>query len=335
TVQINGAPQPSASTRTHFIRDTDGHNRSSGSLVYYLDGLSAGDEVSIHVQEDFSSGLVTRNQDALLVLQKKSSDPIARLVPSVTNVSETAVDLILDYDFAGAAYDLMFYWGYSDGGTNPAAWLNAPPGRWITNGIAEEKTRITGLSPGTRIYFAWRATNCASEIWSDSPRSFLVQPVPPITASGFTQVGFDSAELSVILGQGNASEILLFWGEESGGTDTNAWDHTISLGTNTAGSYTFEATGLAPCSQIVYRAYVTNALGGAWSPETVTSVVASATPSVALLPSEVQDAIAVIDATDTFGDLTVYYGETNEGMNAGAWAYSVSLGSYADGVETV
>lgn len=58
TVEVNGVPQPGAETKSHYIRDADGHQHSSGALVYLLEGLQANDVVTLSTQREAAGGAV-------------------------------------------------------------------------------------------------------------------------------------------------------------------------------------------------------------------------------------------------------------------------------------
>ncbi|MEM7396723.1 MAG: hypothetical protein AAF492_30710, partial [Verrucomicrobiota bacterium] len=132
TVRVNGIPLPGASTRTHMIRNTQGHHESSGSLVFFLNALSAGDEVSIHLEQDAAGGTVEAAQRALIGLRKKSFDAVEVLTPSVTNILDTTADVLVHADFSSAVYDLTVFWGTNDGGANAGAWMNSADVGWFT-----------------------------------------------------------------------------------------------------------------------------------------------------------------------------------------------------------
>ena len=70
-VQVNGTNVPGAEANSHYIRNADGHNESSASLVFLLRNLSVGDIVSVNTVEDVNSGTMNDVEDALLTLIKK------------------------------------------------------------------------------------------------------------------------------------------------------------------------------------------------------------------------------------------------------------------------
>ncbi|HMO78432.1 MAG TPA: hypothetical protein PKD95_04525, partial [Candidatus Paceibacterota bacterium] len=72
TVYVNGTPQPGAQTKSHYVSAGTGHNDSSGSLVYTLNGLSPTDVVTVRTIRDASSGSLASRDDATILLWKKA-----------------------------------------------------------------------------------------------------------------------------------------------------------------------------------------------------------------------------------------------------------------------
>jgi hypothetical protein len=80
TVEINGQPYPGAETKSHYIRNANGHNTSSTALAILLEGLSANDVVTVSTQREGQTGHVGieefSNEAAILGLVLKNSlDP--------------------------------------------------------------------------------------------------------------------------------------------------------------------------------------------------------------------------------------------------------------------
>lgn len=59
TVEVNGEEQDGAQTKSHMIRDSDGHQHASGTLVYLLEGLQVDDVVTVSTQREAAGGTVT------------------------------------------------------------------------------------------------------------------------------------------------------------------------------------------------------------------------------------------------------------------------------------
>ena len=73
TININGAPVSGAETKCHYIRSETNHEQSSGTMVYLLNNLIAGDLVTIQAEREseLATGDVTADQEALLMLWRK------------------------------------------------------------------------------------------------------------------------------------------------------------------------------------------------------------------------------------------------------------------------
>jgi hypothetical protein len=71
TVNVNGSPVTGAETKCHYIRNSDSHNESSGTLVFLLSNLSPEDVISLDSVQEAIAGQVNDNQDALLFLWRK------------------------------------------------------------------------------------------------------------------------------------------------------------------------------------------------------------------------------------------------------------------------
>ncbi len=79
TVEVNGATIPGAETKSHYIRNSNGHNESSGTLVFLLEDLAANDRVTVSTQREGQTGNVFidefANEGAILsLIQKESVD---------------------------------------------------------------------------------------------------------------------------------------------------------------------------------------------------------------------------------------------------------------------
>ena len=91
TVEVNGEAVPGAETKTHYIRNSNGHNSASGTLSILLEGLSANDVVTVSTQREGQTGFVGieefSNEAAIVGLIKKNSLDPATLTsaPRVTS----------------------------------------------------------------------------------------------------------------------------------------------------------------------------------------------------------------------------------------------------------
>ncbi len=69
TVEVNGTPVSGAETKTHYMRQTGGHQESSASLVYLLEDLSPNDVINIGTEREAANATTNDNEDSLLFLQ--------------------------------------------------------------------------------------------------------------------------------------------------------------------------------------------------------------------------------------------------------------------------
>ncbi len=70
-VQVNGVDVSGAESKTHYMRNTSGHDESSASLVFLLRNIAPNDIVTVTSQRDVGAGPVTLIEDALLMIIKK------------------------------------------------------------------------------------------------------------------------------------------------------------------------------------------------------------------------------------------------------------------------
>ena len=131
---------------------------------------------------------------------------------------------------------------------------------------------------------------------------------------------------------GQVPEVTVYFGMTDGGINAAAWQHSVKLG---GASREFSATldGLSPGSMYYFRSFAENTLGSAWAStsESFTTLTANA-PIVENLPVTNVGAFAaaltgqVIDTGNDPPIVTLYYGESDGGTNAGSWEHSIDLG---------
>ncbi|MEM7393662.1 MAG: DUF2341 domain-containing protein, partial [Verrucomicrobiota bacterium] len=337
SVEKNGVAIPGADIRSHLTRGLGGHTESSGSLVFYLNDLNAGDHIAIRVKRDFGTGTVTALDDALLVLQRKSF--LAEfLFPSFTNITGSSAEVQVDVDSSGAVYDITLFWGTNDGGTEAVSWDNSVELGWVTNAITNLSYTVTGLQTGSTVYFSWRATNCLAETWSSMPRSFQTLGAPEVSIGGVSDITTDSARLGAVLEASGPANLFVYFGDTDGGTNRAAWDDVISLGEVPNGSYDTVVTGLTACMPTFYRVYGSNGFGVVWSSNTASFDVGMETPGLTTTSAAYDVAAeltAFVNASNSFGDLLIYYGAGDGGTNPVAWTSSALVGAYSNEVSTL
>ncbi|MEM7391450.1 MAG: PA14 domain-containing protein, partial [Verrucomicrobiota bacterium] len=190
---------------------------------------------------------------------------------ALTNIAPTNIGLNsawLNASFAGsnALLDISVYYGTTDGGTNPAAWDETRPLGTFSNVSLTNLTHLaTNLLDNTSYYFAFRANNCGADIWGSS-LSFNTPGIPTIINNpGPTNAVNGGVTLQGTFLTGGTGTVLVYWGENDGGTTPANWDNVINLGNLSVGGFSTSLTGLTYGVCYDYRTYVTNAFGDDWA----------------------------------------------------------------------
>lgn len=132
---------------------------------------------------------------------------------------------------------------------------------------------------------------------------------------------------------GNENPVVtLYYGATDGGIDPGSWDDFVDLGRK-GGVFSRVLDSLNNNTTVFYRAFAENSAGNVWSPttESVTSRQAM-TPAIAVLAGTSEEAGQanfkgmVTDNGNDDPEVTIFYGTTDEGTNAGAWESSVFVG---------
>src|SRR3990167_2644499 len=69
----NGTPISGAQTKSHYIRNQNGHTESSGALAIVLQGLLNGDVITVTTQQEAAAGTVNDTSDAIIMMWKKAT----------------------------------------------------------------------------------------------------------------------------------------------------------------------------------------------------------------------------------------------------------------------
>jgi hypothetical protein len=136
----------------------------------------------------------------------------------------------------------------------------------------------------------------------------------------------------VVSSGGSVPIITIHYGPSDGGTNPLAWAQSVTLGVR-SGVFTQDVVGLATNSTYYFTAKAVNTIGTTWA--VPSQVFSTPAPVVATLSNLGASSLTVNMATlnaqvvATGGDapsITLFYGNTDGGTNAGAWAQSVTLG---------
>ena len=195
--------------------------------------------------------------------------PAVENIPA-TNILAATADLgISVIDTGGDAPDLFLHWGDNDGGTDTNNWDDVI--EIGSGGVGNYLSGLEGLIDETEYFFRARGTNLAGASWAPSTSSFVTATLSAATVIGnpIVDVGPFIAEVTgeVLDAGGDNPTIAIYYGDEDGGTDINAWDHVLELGD---GGETFadDIDGLSPETTYFTRIQATNLSGASWSPIT-------------------------------------------------------------------
>ncbi|MEM7392120.1 MAG: LamG-like jellyroll fold domain-containing protein, partial [Verrucomicrobiota bacterium] len=143
-----------------------------------------------------------------------------------------------------------------------------PFGRF-THLVSAHQQTLAGLQPSEQVFFSWRASNCASVVWSETPRSFLTLGPPEVENGNGASVGIGEASLEAELVRGQPADVLFYWGTSDGGTNPAGWGNVVVLAGQNHGTHILSVSNLLFGQTYYYRTFATNALGVDWATNTV------------------------------------------------------------------
>jgi hypothetical protein len=209
---------------------------------------------------------------------------------------------------------------------------------WHTNGTlvggASGRTYTTPPLNGSYTNIAVVASNSNGSVNSSASISVFVPTVATVTNLPASSIQPTSGTLNgqVINTGGNVPNISIYYGPTDGGNSPGAWSNNVALGPQ-SGSFSQVVSGLSPGTTYYYSARAVNGSGTSWaSPSQSFTTVSVTTAVVTNLPAtgiQADSAVANGQVLSTGNDtpaITLYYGPTDGGTNAGAWAQTVSLG---------
>ncbi len=192
-------------------------------------------------------------------------------VATVTNLVATAVQqasatLNGQVLSTGGQFPMVtIYYGTTDGGTNPAAWMASIP---MGVQLGTFSAAVSNLNANTTYYFACSASNSAGIAWGAPPSSFAT-PAPNlavVTNLAATGVQGNSAILNgqVLSIGGQTPSVTLYYGPADGGTNVAAWSNSVFIGQQ-GGGYSYTISGLVTNKTYFFTAAAANNSGTGWA----------------------------------------------------------------------
>jgi autotransporter-associated beta strand protein len=163
--------------------------------------------------------------------------------------------------------------------------------------------------------------------------------VPVVANLAASNIGFTNATLNgqLLSTGGQFPTVKIYYGPTDGGTNPAAWAGSISLGVQ-SGSFGGTISNLTANTTYHFASAASNSAGTGWATpsqsfSTLSLVAATVTN---LPPSNVQGTSAILSGQvlstgNQVPNVFLYYGTTDGGTNAGAWANNIYLGSQSGG----
>jgi len=133
------------------------------------------------------------------------------------------------------------------------------------------------------------------------------------------------------------TEVSVFYGTVDGGSDSNAWQSTLSIGLQSPGYLAPAVSSLLPGSTYFYRFFARNAAAVAWADvsqqfTTMPPAILSQSPGA----SNISTNSARLNGTLIFAEVptavTVFWGDNDGAADPLAWDNAVSIGAVSTGV---
>lgn len=328
-------------TFTRQLESAATNPAASGTYVRF-EGLSNA-TLNLNLSPDGSAGSADRG--AITGLQIVETITLFGL-PEVANTSASALNpnsaslggnLITNGSGADPA-TLSFSWGSTDGGSSPAAWEASISGGSRTS-PGTFSASLTSLQPGTTYFYRSFATNSVGDAVASESTTFTTPAAPAgLTNIPASDISATSASLAATITNtgGDIPNLIIYYGDNDGGTTTASWDSQLDLGPQ-SGTADSPISNLSPGTTYHFRAAATNGAGTAWASSTSTfQTLSLILPAIAISPAtSINGTFATLNGqiTETGGDLpnvTLFYGTTNGGQNPGNWEFTTAIG-FRDG----
>lgn len=332
---------PSINTPITFARQTESATTNPGATGNYVlfENLTSA-TLNLVLTPAGSAGSADRG--AITGIQIVERTVIAGL-PEVTNGTPTAITPtsatlggeLLDNGAGNDIATLTFYWGATDGGTDPFAWDFTTSGGSRTSPGPFVGT-ISGLAPGETYHYRVFASNSAGDDWAPASSSLTTFAAPPaLSQDPASEILATSATVRAEITDtgGDTPQLSLFYGTSDGGTSAASWEARLDLGLQ-SGSVEAQLAGLSPDTTYFFRAAATNSGGTSWAAATAAFRTQTLTlPALLLAPaSSINGTSATLhgEITATGGEppvVTFFYGTTDGREVAANWDSSLNLGA--------
>ncbi len=163
----------------------------------------------------------------------------------------------------GNATTVRVFWG-----TNYHAWAHTNTFGTVGAAPAAFATNVTGLTPNTRYYYQFYATNAVAATLAAPVETFSTHG-PPVAANAMPAIGVGTATLkgSVVASNGAPTTLRMGWGATPGGTTPGSWANLVDLGVRAEGEIAEHTVGgLLYGVNYFFRTFATNAYGEGWAP---------------------------------------------------------------------
>ncbi|MEM7391675.1 MAG: LamG domain-containing protein, partial [Verrucomicrobiota bacterium] len=197
---------------------------------------------------------------------------------SPIGLTTTSVWMRGSVDATGSVYDVVLYWGLTNGGTNPVIWENSQSFGSVTNARTNFQQFLSLPFPALW-WYTWRVTNCGASAWAEPSELFYnFGPATIDNNIGPTDIGDGVATLQADL-YASPADVTFFFGVNDGGTNFAAWDHAVTFVDQFPGLVTGRVNGLIWGLTNYYRAYASNGFGSAWAPVSSAFITTNFPPS--------------------------------------------------------
>ena len=129
--------------------------------------------------------------------------PIANLAPTSITTNSATLNASLSTPFTN--YAATVFWGATNGGTNVGAWTyGAPVGSWTNVALTNIAYQASGLSAGTKYYYAFQLTNATTNVWATPSWQFLTLGVSGGSPPGkFKGISVSGTALGLVVTNGS------------------------------------------------------------------------------------------------------------------------------------